>query len=70
MEFSEHIRIVCGLYHKYWLVRRFLKNPNRDAHRFTSMSDQHSTFPSNHAYFAPHTGVPRLGLLRYEILPR
>ena len=30
VEFSEQVRVVCGLYHKYWLVRRLMKNPNRD----------------------------------------
>lgn len=56
MEFSEYVRVVCGLYHKYWLVHRLIKNPKRDQNTGL-MLDLKSSSERNHAQAIRHFGT-------------
>ena len=56
MEFSEQVRVVCGLYHKYWLVRGLMKNPNRDQNTGL-MLDLKDSGERNHAQAVRHFGT-------------
>jgi predicted amidophosphoribosyltransferase len=56
VEFSEQVRVVCGLYHKYWLVRGLMKNPNRD-HNTGLMLDLKDPSDRHHAQAVRHFGT-------------